>query len=332
MRGRLIRLLRPGAGSARRPPAGTASATRGRGAAPVPRADVGPAGPVGGRLPSLLAGLVAAAVGLAACGGGATQRPVVLVATTTTYDAGLLDALAAAFEQQHPDLSLKVVAVGTGEALALGRRGDADVLLVHDPPGERAFVERGHGVRRVPVMRNAFVLVGPPSDPAGAASADSLVEAFRAIARSRTPFASRGDDSGTHRREREVWRAAGVDPAGDWYRELGQGMAETLRYASERGAYTLSVSANFHVLRDQLALQVLVDEGPRRENVYSVIPVADPPHPSAARRLVRWLTGPGARGVIASFGRERHGRPLFRPVRRDTTARSGGRRAGPGAP
>lgn len=257
-----------------------------------------------------------------ACGDGG--RPVVLVATTTTHDSGLLDALARAYEADHPEHALKVVAVGTGEALALGRRGDADVLLVHDPEAERAFVEAGHGTGRTPVMRNRFVVVGPPSDPADVAAADSVVEAFRAVARAEAPFVSRADGSGTHRRERAIWEAAGVRPGGGWYREVGQGMAETLRFADERGAYTLSVSANFFALADRLGLEILLDGGPRTENVYSVVPAADPPHPDAARALARWLTGPEARRVVAEFGREEHGRALFRPA-------AGGARDGPAA-
>lgn len=266
-----------------------------------------------GVFPALRVLALTAMVGIAAC--GPDPRPVVLVATTSTYDSGLLDVIAERFEAGRPGLSLKVVAVGTGEALALGRRGDADVLLVHDPEAERAFVRTGHGTGRTPLMRNRFLLVGPPEDPAGAARADSVVAAFRAVARSRSLFVSRGDDSGTHRREREIWRAAAVSPAGDWYREVGQGMAETLRYASERDGYTLTVSANFAVLRDQLDLRVLVDRGPRLGNVYSVVPVADPPHPRAARRLASWLTGLDARRAIAEFGRDRHGRRLFHPVK-----------------
>lgn len=266
----------------------------------------------GRRIPLPSALLAATLLALAACGPRAT--PVVLVATTTTHDSGLLDELARAYERTHPDHALKVVAVGTGEALALGRRGDADVLLVHAPDAERAFLRAGHGVGRTPVMENRFVLVGPPADPAGAARAGSVAAALRTVARARAPFVSRGDDSGTHRRERALWRAAGVEPSGGWYREVGQGMAETLRYADQEGAYTLSVSANFLVLRDRLALRVLADGGPRTENVYSVVRPADSPHPDAAPALARWLAGPEARRVIADFGRERHGRPLFRPV------------------
>lgn len=288
---------------------------------PCPRRTPGPGAGLAGAAgrPAATALALAAALVLPACGG--SERPVVLAGTTTTYDSGLLDALARRFEAGHPGLALKVVAVGTGEALALGRRGDADVLLVHAPEAERAFVEAGHGVSRTPVMRNRFVVVGPPSDPAGVGTTDSAVAAFRAVARTRSTFVSRGDGSGTHRREREIWRAAGIDPAGaSWYREVGQGMAETLRWASERGAYTLAVSANVRVLRDQLALRVLLDGGPRLENVYSVVQVADPPHPDAARRLAAWLVGPEARRVVAGFGCGRYGRPLFRPVRPDSAA------------
>lgn len=258
--------------------------------------------------------LLAAALVTAGCDPSPARR-VTLVGTTSTRDAGLLDSLVAAFEATHPDVDVKPVAVGSGEALELGRRGDGDVLLVHSPEAERRFVRRGFGRERTPVMANRFVIVGPPADPAGVRGATDPAEAFRRIARARASFVSRGDDSGTHRKERAMWRAAGVEPSGEWYREVGRGMAETLLVADEWGAYTLSVSANYLLLRPRLELALLLEgAGPRLRNVYSVIPAARSPHPKAGAELARWLVSEAAAAVIARFGTGRVGEPLFRPL------------------
>lgn len=290
--------------------------------------------PAGTLLPLLLAAAVPL---LAGCGPSPTDR-VILVGTTSTRDAGLLDSLVAAFGASRPAVDAKAVAVGSGEALELGRRGDGDVLLVHAPDGERRFVEAGHGTARIPLMENRFVLVGPPGDPAGVRGAAGLVEAFRRIGERGARFVSRGDDSGTHRRELEIWGAAGVEPSGAWYAETGQGMAETLMVADARGAYTLAVRANVLLLRDRLELTPLAPAsggGPMTANVYSVIPVAGSPHPEARDALVRWLLSESGERVIEGFGRDRFGEPLFRPVDGDSSpeadapaAPSGGRDGG----
>jgi tungstate transport system substrate-binding protein len=191
-------------------------------------------------------------IGLAAC---AKPEPTVLrlATTTSTYDSGLLDAILPDFESRYY-ACVDVVAVGTGQAIALGENGDADVILVHARAREDAFAESGNGVARYGVMYNDFILVGPPDDPAGIRGMQSASEALAAIAATEQPFASRGDDSGTNTKELALWKAASVepDPSSGWYLSLGQGMGETLQFASEWQAYTLTDRGPFLAQRDNL--------------------------------------------------------------------------------
>ena len=260
-------------------------------------------------------------VGAAGC---ESRSELLIASTTSTEDSGLFDALLPAFGADYPEYDVHVTAVGTGQALVLGRRKDADVLLVHAPAAESAFVAAGHGVVRCEVMYNDFVIVGPPSDPAGIAGLGDAPAALARIARRATSpdrgpgagsveFVSRGDDSGTHRKERALWTAAGVTPAGGWYMEVGQGMAEALRMATEQRAYTLSDRATYLAQRDGLELRVLVEGDERLFNQYGVIPVAGASHAGAARDFARWITGPAAQALIGAYGEERFGRPLFVP-------------------
>jgi tungstate transport system substrate-binding protein len=210
---------------------------------------------------------------------------------------------------------VKVIAVGTGEALALGRRRDADVLLVHSPADEEAFMADGHGDRRLPVMYNDYVILGPNADPAGVATASGAATAMQRIAATGAPFVSRGDGSGTHRRELRLWEAAGVDAAAVASRlDVGQGMGETLAIASERGAYTLADRGTYLARRAMLQTDILLDGDPELINPYSVITVRGAKHPTHANEFVDWLTGPGGAAVIRSFGVEKFGRPLFFPT------------------
>lgn len=248
----------------------------------------------------------------AACGGGGAR--VVVAGTTSLQDSGLLDTLMVTFRRSHPDLDLKVIAVGSGEALELGRRGDVDVLLVHSPEAEDRFMAAGHGHDRVPLMYNDFVLVGPPEDPARVAGARNAVDAFARIARSGAPFLSRGDDSGTHVRERELWAEAGIRPGGDWHRESGQGQGETLQIAGERGAYALTDRSTFVAMRDILRLRILFEGDPDLLNLYSVIEVARSANPEGGAAFAGWLTSEAGRLTIASFGAEREEGPLFVPL------------------
>lgn len=241
------------------------------------------------------------------------RADLLIASTTSTEDSGLFDVLLPAFMEAHPEVRVKVTAVGTGQALELGRRRDADVLLVHAPEAESAFVAAGHGTARCGVMYNDFVLVGPRSDPAGVAGSSDVVIALRRIAASRSEFISRGDDSGTHRKERALWQAARVEPSGRWYMEVGQGMAESLRMATERRAYALTDRATYLNQRPTLTLAILVEGDERLFNQYGVIPVSGVSHPEAARVFALWITGAEGQALIGDYGTERFGQPLFAP-------------------
>lgn len=258
----------------------------------------------------VLAGLCAT---LAACGAHSHPEPLVLASTTSTEDSGLFDVLIPAFQASNPAYQVRVVAVGTGQALELGRRKDADVLLVHAPPAESAFVANRYGIERRRVMYNDFVIVGPASDPAGVAGMTDAAAALAAIAEARAPFVSRGDDSGTHRKERSLWDDAGVTPSGDWYREAGQGMGAVLRMVGEMGAYTLTDRGTYLNFAEELGLTVLVEGDPRLRNQYGVITVAGAMNPEGARAFADWVTGPEGQRVIGEYGVARFGKPLFQP-------------------
>lgn len=248
-----------------------------------------------------------------------------LATTTSTYDSGLLAAILPDFEARY-GVQVDVIAVGTGQALALGAAGDADVVLVHAPEQEATFVADGHGVARHEVMVNDFVLVGPPADPAGIRNRPTAADALRAIAAARSPFASRGDQSGTHAKERQLWAAADLQPEPDesWYQAVGRGMGATLVFANERGAYTLTDRATFLARKDVLPnLEVLVggsaiaeNPDPALLNPYGVIAVA-PTKPRVngplAAQFVQWLTSAETQQQIAHFGRQTYGQPLFHP-------------------
>ena len=248
-------------------------------------------------------------------------QELLIASTTSTEDSGLFDALLPAFTETHPEYEVHVTAVGTGQALVLGRRKDADVLLVHAPAAESAFVADGYGTVRCEVMYNDFVVVGPRWDPAGIRGSSSAPAALARIAEAATSsadtvsveFVSRGDDSGTHRKERALWDSTGVSPAGGWYMEVGQGMAEALRMAAEARAYTLADRATFLAQRDGLDLEVLVEGDPLLFNQYGVIPVTGASHPEAARDFARWITGRDAQELVGVYGVDEFGRPLFVP-------------------
>lgn len=257
-----------------------------------------------------------AALILAACGGtggdAGSATPVRVASTTSLYDTGLLDVLVPAFHTSHPQYDVQVVAVGTGEALALGQRKDADLVLVHAPEREEQFLADGYGTRRTTFMRNDFVLAGPASDPAGIAAATSAADAMTRIASAEAPFASRGDDSGTHIRERMLWDLAGMTPEGDWYYDVGQGMGATLLFAGEKQAYTLTDRATLTTMRASgLDLVELYTDGDAMKNVYSVIPVTDAVEPEGAAAFEAWILGPEAAAIIRDYGVEEYGAPLF---------------------
>jgi tungstate transport system substrate-binding protein len=254
---------------------------------------------------------------LAAAGCAGSSRldeSLTLATTTSTQDSGLLDVLVPLFEKQS-GVQVKVVAVGTGQALQLGRRGDADVLLVHDPAAEETFVAEGYGVERRQVMYNDFVVVGPKDDPAKVKGERSVAEAFARIAGTRSPFVSRGDESGTHQKEKQVWRQAKIEPQGDWYIQAGAGMGSVLRMTDQKRAYTLSDRATFLAQRAGIDLDILLQGDRLLVNRYSVI-VVNPekqPHvrPQAARKFSNFLLSAEGQKAIADFGKDRFGQPLF---------------------
>jgi tungstate transport system substrate-binding protein len=241
---------------------------------------------------------------------------LILATTTSTNDSGLLDYLLPAYESQR-GVEVQVLSVGTGQALEIARRGDADVLLVHAPALEEEFVREGHGLYRRQVMFNEFIIVGPSTDPAGVGSAANASSAFLALFVNEAPFVSRGDGSGTHAKELGLWARVGLDPTafGPWYQEAGGGMAHTLRVASGRGAYTLTDDATFANLEPSLSLVPLLSGDPDLRNQYSVIPVSATAHPSVKEGLARdfatWLVCPAGQGLIGSY--EMGGRRLFVP-------------------
>jgi len=257
---------------------------------------------------------------------GSTEVRVLRLATTTsTADSGLLDAILPDFEEQH-HARVDVVAVGTGQAIELGEAGDADVILVHARAKEEAFVAEGHGTARFDVMYNDFIIVGPSGDPAGIAGITLAADALAAIAAAEATFASRGDDSGTHTKELALWEAAGVTiPAGAaWYKSLGQTMGETLTFADEAGAYTLTDRATFLAQQANLpSLRVMVggasieqNADPALFNPYGVIPVSPDKggiDEELSRQFVDWLTSLETQEQIQAFGRDQFGQPLFYP-------------------
>ncbi|HUT76737.1 MAG TPA: substrate-binding domain-containing protein [Polyangia bacterium] len=237
-------------------------------------------------------------------------RPVVLATTTSTADTGLLDVLVPLFEKGS-GLRIKAVAVGTGQALELGRRGEADVLLVHAPEQELEFIAAGHGKRHRAVMHNDFVIVGPATDPAGIAGGREAAGAMARIAAGGHPWISRGDESGTHTKERALWKSAGAQLAGGWYVETGQGMGATLRVASERQAYTLSDRSTF-LATANLDLAVAVEGDAGLGNYYHVIEVVGPKvNAAGAAAVADFLVSQEAQTAIGAF--DVRGQRLFFP-------------------
>jgi tungstate transport system substrate-binding protein len=227
-----------------------------------------------------------------------------------------LDDLIPAF-QERTGIEVRVVAVGSGQALEIGRRGDADVLLTHDPAGEERFAGEGFADSREPVMCNDFVIVGPPDDPAGLKAAPNAAAVFRLLAAGRSTFVSRGDQSGTHQKELALWKVAGIDPTGDWYVRSGQGMGAVLRMADEKRGYALADRGTFLAQQKGLNLVILNAGDPSLENRYSVIVISPSKHPHTKRDMARqfadYLSSEDAQRRIADFGRAKFGEPLFRP-------------------
>jgi tungstate transport system substrate-binding protein len=237
---------------------------------------------------------------------------MILATTTSTQDSGLLDELVPRFERGS-GCSVKTVAVGSGEALELGEKGNADVLLAHSPEAEEEYMDGGHGTSRKAVMHNDFILVGPGGDPADITDASSAADAFAHISKAEAPFASRADESGTNTKELSLWEAAGIKPHGSWYVETGQGMGQTLTIASQKQAYTLSDRGTFLATKN-LDLELLLEGGKDLLNPYHVIVVqGDQVNRGCAEEFSDWITSPATQRDIGRFGVAEYGEPLFFP-------------------
>jgi tungstate transport system substrate-binding protein len=243
-------------------------------------------------------------------------RDLILATTTSTQDSGLLDELIPIFEKKT-GIRVKTIAVGTGEALKMSGRGDADVVLAHAPAKEQKYVDDGSIVNRKLVMHNDFLIVGPAADPARVSGMPKAADALADIARAQAGFVSRGDESGTHFREKGLWALAKVEPAGDWYVEAGQGMGATLLIASQKQAYTLVDRGTFLAMRDKVDLVPLVEGDGLLRNLYSVSEVNPERFPkvnhAGARAFSDFLLDPETQKRIGGFGVERFGQPLFFP-------------------
>ena len=248
----------------------------------------------------------------------APANPTIILATTTsTQDSGLLDLLVPMFQEQTGHI-VQTIAVGSGEAMKMGEEGNADVLLVHAPASEVNFMEAGHGTDRFLVMHNDFIVVGPPSDPAGIKSMSSASDALKAIYETGSPFITRGDDSGTHKKELALWASAEREPVGQlWYTETGQGMGASMIVASEKEAYILTDRATFLANQDNYQLEILVEGDNSLLNVYHVITVNPTKWPKVnydgALAFAKFLTDPATQDVIGQFGVDKYGQPLFYP-------------------
>ncbi|HXH82755.1 MAG TPA: substrate-binding domain-containing protein [Candidatus Tectomicrobia bacterium] len=246
----------------------------------------------------------------------AQSRTVILSTTTSTQDSGLLDVLVPMFEART-GYTVKTISVGTGQALALAARGEADVTLAHAPALEKKYVSEGTLLNRRLVMYNDFVVIGPEADPAGIKGA-KVLDALRRIAESGSRFVSRGDKSGTHTLELSLWKQAGVTPAAPWYIESGQGMGATLGIADDRNAYTLTDRATYLAFQKRVRLKILVEGDRRLLNIYSVMEVnpANGPKVNAAggTAFAAFMLSPEVQQVIKTFGVDRYGQPLFVPV------------------
>jgi tungstate transport system substrate-binding protein len=245
------------------------------------------------------------------------NKNVILSTTTSTQDSGLLDVLVPLFEKQT-GYTVKTVSIGTGQALALAAKGDADVALVHAPSLEKKYVADGKLLNRRLVMYNDFVIIGPKEDPAKIKSAKTALAALKLIEQSKSPFVSRGDNSGTHNLEKALWKEAGIQPKGDWYIEAGQGMGATLAIANERNAYTITDRGTYLALCKRVTLPILVEGDRLLLNVYSVMEVnpTNGPRVNAVggKAFADFMVAPQTQSVIKGFGVEKFGQSLFVPV------------------
>ena len=257
-------------------------------------------------------------VGVAPARAQLSNPDLILATTTSTQDSGLLDVLVPEFQRQS-GYSVKTISVGTGQAMALGERGEADVLLVHAPDSEKTWMAAGHGIDRRLVMYNDFIVVGPPGDPISLKGASSAVEAMQKIAANGALFVSRGDNSGTDQLEKKLWKDAGFDPKGQsWYQEAGQGMGQVLTIANEKEAYTITDRGTYLARKDNLDLVILAEGYQTFLNVYHVMvvnPEKGPPiNVDGARAFADFMVAPSTQEMVGTFGAARFGQPLFFPA------------------
>jgi len=247
----------------------------------------------------------------------AQQKTIILATTTSTQDSGLLDVLLPIFEKKT-SYFVKTIAVGSGQAMAMGQKGEADVLLVHSPAAEKKFVAEGYGINRRLVMHNDFIIVGPSEDPAKLKGLKSSSEAFKKIASEKALFISRGDNSGTHAKEKDIWKAAGINPEGEkWYQQTGLGMGQTLSVASEKKGYTLADRGTYLALKKTLGLDILVEGDAILLNIYHVIEVNPAKWPkvnsAGAKAFADFMVAKETQDIIKTFGVDKFGSPLFFP-------------------
>ena len=245
------------------------------------------------------------------------QKNIILTTTTSTQDTGLLDVLIPIFEKQT-GYFVKTIAVGSGKAMAMGQKGEADVMLVHSPDAEKKFVEKGYGVNRQLVMHNDFIIVGPGADPAKIKGVKFSAEALKMVAQAESLFLSRGDNSGTHVKEKTLWKKAKVTPAGQkWYQETGLGMGQTLGVAAEKKGYTLTDRGTYLSMKKNLNLDILMEGDAALLNIYHVIEVNSTKWPkvnaAGAKAFADFMVSKKTQKIIKSFGVDQYGSPLFFP-------------------
>jgi len=247
----------------------------------------------------------------------AQSTMVILSTTTSTQDSGLLDTLVPMFEKKT-GLTVKAISVGTGQALALAARGEADVALVHAPSLERKYIEEGKMQNRRLVMYNDFVLIGPEDDPAKIKGLPKAVEALKRIAETPSRFVSRGDKSGTHLLELGLWKQAGLEPKGAWYIESGQGMGQTLGIANDRRAYAITDRGTWLAFQKRLSLPILVEKDRPLLNIYSVMEInsanGSRVNVAGGKAFADFMVAPETQAVIKTFGGDKYGQPLFVPI------------------
>lgn len=251
------------------------------------------------------------------CSASGNNQNIILVTTTSVQDTGLLDVLVDIFKK-GTGYNIKTIAVGSGEAIAMGKRGDADVLLVHSPNDEEMFMKEGFGKSRYLLMTNYFVLVGPPDDPAGCSGVKSVAEAFDKIADSQSVFVSRADNSGTHKMELSIWSKINIKPDGKWYLQAQTGMGAVLQMADEKKGYTLADKGTYLAFRNKVELKEMSGKDEMLLNTYSVITLNPERFPKAnlkgAEDFAAFLTSTNIQKIISEFGKDKYREPLFYPI------------------